>query len=123
MGSAVRHPLPNDIDAPRLLVVSADAGRRERWARVFAGTGYDIACCAGPGASCAILQGRRCPLLAGADIALYDRVSFAPPIARALAAPQPYDAVVLVAEDDAAGRPSAVRRAGRPGTACFGSTL
>ena len=111
------------LDAPRLLVVSADADRRERWARTFADTGYEITRCAGPGASCAIIQGHRCPLLAGADIALYDRASFAPPIARALGGRQPYDGVVLVAEDDAAGRPSAVRRAGRSGAACFGSSL
>ncbi len=111
------------IDAPRLLVVSADVDRRERWARGFSDTGYEITRCAGPGASCAILQGHRCPLLAEADIALYDRASFAPPIARALGGRQPYDGVVLVAEDDAAGRPSAVRRAGRSGTACFGSSL
>lgn len=112
-----------DIDAPRLLVVSADAGRRERWARVFAETGYDITCCAGPGASCPVLQRRRCSLLAEADIALYDRASFVPPIARAVAAFEPYDAVVLVGEDDAAGRPSGVRRVGHSGFPCFGSTL
>jgi len=111
------------IDAPRFLVVSADADRRERWARAFAETGYDITRCAGPGVSCAILQGHRCSLLAEADIALYDQASFAPPISRAVSGRQPYDAVVLVAEDDAAGRPSAVRRVGRSGIACFGSTL
>lgn len=110
------------IEATRLLVVSGDADRRERWARVFAEAGYDLARCVGPAVNCAILHGRRCPLLDEADIALYDRDSFAPAIARALGGRQ-YKAFVLVAEDDAAGRPTAVRRTGSAGIACFGSTL
>lgn len=105
-------------------MVSADPDRRERWARVFAEAGYDIALCAGPTVSCAILQRRRCPLLDEADIALYDRESYVPPLARALGGRPPYRAFVLVAEDDAAGRPTAVRRrTGSAGIACFGSTL
>lgn len=110
------------IEASRLLVVSGDADRRERWARAFAEVGYDIARCVGPSVSCAILQGRRCPLLDEADIAVYDRASFAPPVARVLSGGQ-YQTYVLVAEDDAAGRPMAVRRASSAGIACFGSTL
>lgn len=112
------------IEAPRLLVVSGDADRRERWARVFAEAGYDIARCVGPAVTCAILQGRRCPLLDEADIALYDRESYVPRLARALGGRPPYHAFVLVAEDDAAGQPTAVRRrTGSAGIACFGSTL
>lgn len=107
------------VEAKHLLVVSGDADRRERWTRVFAEAGYDVARCVGPSVSCAILRGRRCQLLDEADIALYDWASFAPPIARALGGRQ-YKAFVLVAEDDAAGRPTAVRRTG---IACFGSTL
>lgn len=130
MGSATRRPrraVPltqrdASVEASRLLVVSGDADRRERWARIFAEAGYDIARCVGPSVSCAILQGRHCPLLDEADIALYDRASFAPPVARALGGGQ-YQTFVLVAEDDAAGRPMAVRRAGAAGIACFGSTL
>ncbi len=110
------------VEAKHLLVVSGDADRRERWTRTFADAGYDIARCVGPSVSCAILQGRRCQLLDEADIALYDRSSFAPPIARALGGRQ-YETFVLVAEDDPAGRPAAIRRAGSAGIACFGSTL
>jgi hypothetical protein len=111
------------IDAPRLLVVSADPDRRERWARVFEGMSHQTSRCAGPTVTCAILKGHRCPLLEEADIALYDRESFVPALARALGGPTPYRAQVLVAQDDAAGRPTAVRRAGGAGGACFGSTL
>lgn len=114
MGSAAR----------RLLVVSADPDRRERWGRVFAEVGYDIASCEGPTASCAILHGRRCPLLDEADVAVYDRESYVPSIARALGRCSPYRAFVLVAQDDADGRPTAVRRGtSSAGIACFGSTL
>lgn len=84
------------IEASRLLVVSGDADRRERWARAFAE--------------------------AEADIALYDLASFVPPVARALGARQ-YQTFVLVAEDDAAGLPAAARRVCSAGIACFGSTL
>lgn len=90
---------------------------------MFEGMSHQVSRCAGPAVTCAVLQGHRCPLLAEADIALYDRESFVPPLARALGGRDPYRAVVLVAQDDAAGRPSAVRRAGLAGTACFGSTL
>ena len=110
------------IEASRLLVVSGDTDRRERWARAFAEAGYDIARCVGPTVSCAILKGCRCPLLEEADIALYDRESFVPPVARALGARQ-YQTFVLVAEDDAAGRPRAACRTGSVGIACFGNTL
>ena len=110
-------------NGPRLLVVSGDADRRERWARALAETGYDVARCVGPGVSCAIVQGVRCPLLAEADIAVYDRDAFIPRIARVLGATHEHRALVLVAEDDELGRPATLRRVGSSTSTvgCFGS--
>lgn len=106
----------------RLLVVSGDPERRERWAAVLAETGYDVARCAGPAAaSCAIVDGRRCPLLEEADLALYDTVAYVPRLARVLGRQHGYRASVLVAQDDADGRPAAVRRNVVTGPGCFGS--
>ena len=106
---------------PRLLVVSGDADRRERWAAVLAETGYDVSRCAGPATSCAIVEGRRCPLLEEADLALYDAGSFVPRLARVLGRQHGYRASVLVAQDDADGRPAALRRGGDTTPGCFGS--
>ena len=106
---------------PHLLVVSGDPERRERWAAVLAETGYEVARCAGPVASCAILEGRRCPLLEEADLALYDAEAYVPRLARVLGRQHRYRASVLVAQDDASGRPAAVRRSGGTVSGCFGS--
>ncbi len=106
---------------PRLLVVSGDPDRRERWARVLAETGYDVARCVGPTVTCAIVQGTRCPLLMEADIAVYDREAFIPRIARTLGSRDLYRATVLVAQDDERGRPAALRRNGPHAAGCFGT--
>jgi hypothetical protein len=105
---------------PHLLVVSADPERRERWAAVLAETGYEVARCAGPATSCAIADGHRCPLLEEADLALYDAEAYVPRLARVLGRQHGYRATVLVAQDDANGRPAAVRR-GDAAPGCFGS--
>lgn len=106
---------------PRLLVVSGDPDRRERWARVLAETGYDVARCAGPASSCAIMEGRRCPLLEEADVALYDRDAFIPRLARVLGARHGYHASVVVGQDDEHGRPALLRRVRSSATGCFGT--
>lgn len=96
--------------APRLLVVSGDRDRRERWARALGADGYSVARCAGPSVTCAILEGMRCPLLDEADVALYDRESFAP-LACRLRGRHAYRATVVVAHGETRGLPSAIRRA------------
>ena len=106
---------------PHLLVVSGDPERRERWAAVLAETGYEVARCAGPATSCAIVAGRRCPLLDEADLAVYDADAYAPGLARILGRQHGYRATVLVAQDDANGRPAALRRSGGTSPGCFGS--
>lgn len=106
---------------PRLLVVSGDPDRRERWARMLAETGYDVARCVGPTVTCAIVQGRRCPLLEEADLALYDQDAFIPRLARMLGARNGYHASVLVAQDDERGRPTSLRRLGSFAAGCFGT--
>jgi len=106
---------------PRLLVVSGDPDRRERWARALAETGYDVSRCAGPTGTCAIVQGQRCPLLAEADIAVYDQDAYIPRLARVLGARHGYRASVLVAQDDEHGRPAALRRTGSVAAGCFGT--
>lgn len=106
---------------PRLLVVSGDAERRERWAGALMETGYEVGRCAGPATSCAIVEGRRCPLLDEADLALYDADAFVPRVARVLGRAHGYRATVLVAQDDANGRPAALRRGGGTVPGCFGS--
>lgn len=108
-------------NAPYLLVVSGDPDRRERWARVLAETGYEVARCAGPAVSCAIVDGTRCPLLEEADLALYDQDAFIPRLARVLGARHGYDASIVVAQDDDRGRPALLRRVGRSVAGCFGS--
>ena len=105
----------------RLLVVSGDPDRRERWARVLAETGHDVGRCVGPTANCAILQGKRCPLLEEADIALYDQEAYIPRLARMLGARHGYRASVLVAQDDEHGRPATLRRTGSLAAGCFGT--
>ena len=106
---------------PHLLVVSGDPERRERWAAVLAETGYEVGRCVGPAGSCAIVEGRRCPLLDEADLALYDADAYAPRLARILGRHHGYRASILVAEDDANGRPAALRRSGGAIPGCFGS--
>ena len=106
---------------PRLLVVSGDPDRRERWARVLAETGYEVSRCVGPTATCAIVQGKRCPLLEEADIALYDQDAYIPRLARMLGARDGYRASILVAQDDEHGRPAALRRVEASTAGCFGT--
>lgn len=51
MGTAAGLPLretPLAPPGPRLLVVSGDPDRRERWARALAETGYAVSRCVGP---------------------------------------------------------------------------
>lgn len=107
--------------APYLLVVSGDPDRRERWAAVLAETGHDVVRCAGPATGCAIVDGRRCPLLDEADLALYDAEAYVPRLARVLGRPHEYRATVLVAQDDVNGRPAALRRSGGTAPGCFGA--
>lgn len=114
-------PMRANVARPHLLVVSGAAARRERWARSLAATGYDVHRCVGPTVSCVALEGRRCQLLAEADIAIYDRASYTPRYARALGVQPSYSALILVAEDGENGRPAALRRVDRDGVACFGS--
>ena len=109
------------IPVPHLLVVSGDPDRRERWAAVLAETGYEVARCAGPATSCAIVDGRRCPLLEAADLALYDAEAYVPRLARTLGRHHGYRATILVAQDDANGRPAALRQSGGAVPGCFGS--
>lgn len=106
---------------PRLLVVSGDPDRRERWARLLAETGSEVARCVGPSVNCAILKGTRCPLLEEADIALYDKDAYIPRLARMLGARHGYRASVLVAQDDEHGRPATLRRVGSLAAGCFGT--
>lgn len=106
---------------PRLLVVSGDPDRRERWARVLTETGYDVSRCVGPTVTCAIVQGKRCPLLDEADIALYDQGAYVPRLARMLGARHGYRASILVAQDDEHGQPAALRRTGSLAAGCFGT--
>lgn len=109
------------MKGPRLLVVSADPDRRERWARVLAETDHDVSRCVGPTVTCAIVQGKRCPLLEETDIALYDQDAYIPRLARMLGTRHGYRASILVAEDDERGRPAALRRPGSLAAGCFGT--
>lgn len=110
-----------DTTASRLLVVSGDPGRRERWARALAETGYDVSRCVGPTGTCAIVLGKRCPLLEEADLAVYDQDAYIPRLARVLGAHPGYQVSVFVAQDDEHGRPAALRRTGSIAAGCFGT--
>ena len=124
MDTAAGHPLrglPLAQPDPRLLVVSGDPDRRERWARALAETGYGVSRCVGPTGTCAIVRGQRCPLLAEADIAVYDQDAYIPRLARVLGARHGYRASVLVAQDDEHGRPAALRRTRSVAAGCFGT--
>ena len=65
--------------APRVaLVVSADAAVRADWARSFEAIGMRTLRCVGPQVLCVLLDGGRCPLHEGADLAVYDRATVTP---------------------------------------------
>ena len=61
------------------LVVSASPETRTGWARYFESLGFRTVRCVGPQPLCALLAGdARCPLHAGADVAVYDQTSVGP---------------------------------------------
>jgi hypothetical protein len=64
---------------PRVaLVVSADAAVRADWARSFEAIGMRTVRCIGPQLPCVLLDGGRCALHEGADLAVYDRATVTP---------------------------------------------
>lgn len=67
------HPRPRTA-----LVVSADPEVRADWARYFERIGMRTSRCVGPQITCALLDGDRCPLHDGSDLAIYDRDALTP---------------------------------------------
>lgn len=61
-----------------VVVMSANAGRREAWAKLLERRGQRVLRCAGPLVACSLLRHLECPLLVDADLALYDLNSTTP---------------------------------------------
>ncbi|HZC31406.1 MAG TPA: hypothetical protein VE261_07800 [Gaiellaceae bacterium] len=84
---------------PRAVVVAHDPHIREGWARSLEATGMEVARCAGPTVSCALLRGdARCALLDAAGLALYQEALLTEPFLTRLAAARP--AAMVVATRD-----------------------
>lgn len=98
--------------------MSADAERREGWARFFEAEGARVIRCVGPLVSCALFAGRaRCPLLDEAELAVYDVASLSPTFLLRLLRRSPRPQLGFardVVDADGRHRPS-VERVSRPG--------
>lgn len=109
----------------RVLVVTPSDARRRDWSAVVADDRTRVETCPGPGANCLLLRGvPSCPLVARADLVLYDFDATTPSFLAMLLQAHRSAEVVLVRDRLVRGqhRPSVVLRR-RPRDAAFEAAL
>ena len=104
-----------------IVVASADPNVHEDWAACYAREDAAVIRCAGPLAFCGLKQSRSCPLLAGADVAVYDVAAVSPDFLLRLVRSRCRAALVF-AHDEADAAATARSTSGRSAAAARGAS-